>query len=128
MNMGNVQSEDNKKWQIRREMEAKEADFEQKRNAYFAGQCTDKQLTEDTTQPFYESMRLSRKRLEERNLTVDSLITVTRSCGICTRFPFNVPVTARWGKVTERTCCFLFSSSKSIAQPYTKRKKKRRNA
>ena len=52
MNMGNVQSEDNKKWQIRREMEAKEADFEQKRNAYFAGQCTDKQLTEDTTQPF----------------------------------------------------------------------------
>lgn len=71
MNMGNVQSEDNKKWQIRREMEAKEADFEQKRNAYFAGQCTDKQLTEDTTQPFYESMRLSRKRLEERNLTVD---------------------------------------------------------
>ena len=71
MNMGNAQSEDNKKWQIRREMEAKEADFEQKRNAYFAGQCTDKQLTEDTTQPFYESMRLSRKRLEERNLTVD---------------------------------------------------------
>ena len=38
--MGNAQSEDNKKWQIRREMEAKEADFEQKRNAYFAGQCT----------------------------------------------------------------------------------------
>ena len=23
-----------------------------------------------------------------------SLITVTRSCGICTRFPFNVPVAA----------------------------------
>ena len=61
-------------------------------------------------------------------LTVDSLITVTRSCGIDTRFPFNVPAAARWGKVTERTCCFLFSSSKSIAQPYTKRKKKRRNA
>lgn len=62
-------------------MEAKEADFEQKQNAYFAGQCTDKQLTEDTTQPFYESMRLSRKRLEERNLTVDVQAEEDRSGG-----------------------------------------------
>ncbi len=34
MNMGNVQSEDNKKWQIRWEMEAKEADFETKVSGY----------------------------------------------------------------------------------------------
>ena len=28
-------------------------------------------------------------------LAVNSLITVTRSCGICTRFPFNVPAAAK---------------------------------
>lgn len=64
-------NEEYKKRQIRQEMEEKEADFEQKRKAYYAGHCTDKELTEDTTQPFYESMRLSRKRLAEHNLTVD---------------------------------------------------------
>ena len=58
-------------------------------------------------------------------LTKNSLITVTRSCGICTRFPFNVPAAAM-GKTTERTCCFLFSSLKSIAHPAEKGKKRKK--
>lgn len=73
--------EEEKKRQIRREMEEKEADFAQKRKAYYAGRCTEKELTEDATQPFYESMRLSRKRLEKHNLTVDVQTEEDRSQG-----------------------------------------------
>ena len=49
-----------------------------------------------------------------------SLITVTRSCGICTRFPFNVPAAAKPCGGTH--LLFLFSSQRSIAQYREKRK------
>ena len=46
-------------------------------------------------------------------LAVNSLITVTRSCGICTRFPFNVPAPGQ-SRGRYAPAVFLFSSLFSI--------------
>lgn len=44
--------------------------YEQQRR-YYNNQIDDEQLTEITTQPFWQSMRLSKRRLEEKGLTMD---------------------------------------------------------
>ena len=61
------------------EMQKKEADFLKVQRAYYAGQCGEQELITDTTQPFFQSMRLSRRRLNEKNLTVDMEIMPDRS-------------------------------------------------
>ena len=45
-------------------------------------------------------------------LAAGSLITVTRSCGICTRFPFTLsraPEGSAARQTMKGTCCFIFS-------------------
>ena len=61
------------------EMQKKEADFLNVQRAFYAGRCEEQALLDDTTQPFFQSMRLSRRRLKEKNLTVDMEIMPDRA-------------------------------------------------
>ena len=54
-----------------------------------------------------------------------SLITVTRSCGICTRFPFTLsraPEGSAARQTMKGTCCFIFSFRFIVAHCIQKRK------
>lgn len=63
------------KREIRREMHQKLKGFTQVRNAFFMGNADERELMEQTTQPFWQSMRLSRKRLQEKGLTAEVTFT-----------------------------------------------------
>ena len=55
----------------RREIEGRTEDFYGELKAYYQGSKeAEKNLMEQTTQPFWQSLRLSRKRLQQRELTV----------------------------------------------------------
>lgn len=64
--------------QFRCEMQQKEQDFLQVQRAFYNGQCEEDALLGDITQPFYRSLKLSRRRLKERKLTVDMEIEPDR--------------------------------------------------
>ena len=56
----------------RKEIEGRTEDFYEELKAYYQGSGeAEKNLMEQTTQPFWESLKLSRKRLQQRELTVD---------------------------------------------------------
>lgn len=56
----------------RREIEGRTEDFYGELKAFYQGNAKAEQnLMEQTTQPFWQSLRLSGKRLQQRNLTVD---------------------------------------------------------
>ena len=58
-------------------------------------------------------------------LAAGSLITVTRSCGICTRFPFTLsraPEGLAARQTMKGTCCFIFSFRLIVAHCIQKRK------
>ena len=56
----------------RREIEGRTEDFYGELKAFYQGNAEAEQnLMEQTTQPFWQSLRLSGKRLQQRNLTVD---------------------------------------------------------
>ena len=58
-------------------------------------------------------------------LAAGSLITVTRSCGICTRFPFTLsraPEGSAARQTMKGTCCFIFSFRFIVAHCIQKRK------
>ena len=56
----------------RKEIEGRTADFYGALKAFYQGNGEAEQnLMEQTTQPFWQSLRLSRKRLQQRELTVD---------------------------------------------------------
>ena len=58
-------------------------------------------------------------------LAAGSLITVTRSCGICTRFPFTLsraPEGSAARQTMKGTCCFIFSFRFIVSHCIQKRK------
>ena len=56
----------------RREIEGRTEDFYGALKAFYQGNAKAEQtLMEQTTQPFWQSLRLSGKRLQQRDLTVD---------------------------------------------------------
>ena len=56
----------------RKEIEGRTEDFCGKLKAFYQGNGEAEQnLMEQTTQPFWQSLRLSRKRLQQRERTVD---------------------------------------------------------
>ena len=56
----------------RKEIERRTEDFYGELKAFYQGNGEAEQnLMEQTTQPFWQSLRLSRKRLQQRELTVD---------------------------------------------------------
>ncbi|MFQ8979803.1 MAG: hypothetical protein ACLR6I_03985 [Waltera sp.] len=56
----------------RKEIEGRTEDFCGELKAFYQGNGEAEQnLMEQTTQPFWQSLRLSRKRLQQRELTVD---------------------------------------------------------
>ena len=56
----------------RKEIEGRTEDFYGELKAFYQGNGEAEQnLMEQTTQPFWQSLRLSRKRLQQRELTVD---------------------------------------------------------
>ena len=56
----------------RREIEGRTEDFYKELKAFYQGSGeAEQKLMEQTTQPFWQSLRLSGKRLQQRNLTVD---------------------------------------------------------
>lgn len=62
------------KFDTRKKMLAKATSFLNTQNQYFSGQITDARMTEITTQPFWQSMRLSKKRLEEKELIAETTV------------------------------------------------------
>lgn len=57
---------------VRREIEGRTEDFYGELKAFYQGNANAEQnLMEQTTQPFWQSLRLSGKRLQQRDLTVD---------------------------------------------------------
>lgn len=59
------------KMNIAGEMKAKADAFRNVYGEYFRGRISEKELTQSTTQPFWQSMRLSKRRLEEKGLSLD---------------------------------------------------------
>lgn len=59
------------KGQVGYEMERKADNFRVVYGQYYRNQISEKELTEQTTQPFWQSMRLSRRRLNEKGLELD---------------------------------------------------------
>lgn len=58
--------------EARREIEGRTEDFYGELKAFYQGNANAEQnLMEQTTQPFWQSLRLSGKRLQQRDLTVD---------------------------------------------------------
>lgn len=57
--------------QVGYEMERKADNFRVVYGQYYRNQVSEKELTEQTTQPFWQSMRLSRRRLNEKGLELD---------------------------------------------------------
>ena len=56
----------------RKEIEGRTEDFYKELKAFYQGSWeAEQKLMEQTTQPFWQSLRLSGKRLQQRNLTVD---------------------------------------------------------
>ena len=58
-------------------------------------------------------------------MAANSLITVTRSCGICTRFPFTLsraPEGSAARQTMKGTCCFIFSFRLIVSHCIQKRK------
>lgn len=56
----------------RREIEGRTEDFYGELKAFYQGNAkAEQKLMEQTTQPFWQSLCLSGKRLQQRNLTVD---------------------------------------------------------
>lgn len=60
--------------QVGIEMEQRADHFRVAYGQYFRNQISEKELTEQTTQPFWESLRLSRHRLDEKGLALDVTI------------------------------------------------------
>ena len=46
------------------------SDFWEVQNAYYAGKMGDEELIESVTQPFYQSMKLTKRRMEKQNLKI----------------------------------------------------------
>ncbi len=65
----------NKQELVRKDMVDMAERFPQMHQKYYAGVCKDKELMEVTTQPFWQSMRLSKKRLSEKGLTMEAIIS-----------------------------------------------------
>ncbi len=65
----------NKQDLIRKDMTAMAERFPQMHQDYFAGICKDNELMDMTTQPFWQSMRLSKKRLSHKGLTLETTIS-----------------------------------------------------
>lgn len=56
----------------RKEIEGRAEEFYKELKAFYQGSGeAEQKLMEQTTQPFWQSLRLNRKRLQQRNLTVD---------------------------------------------------------
>lgn len=62
------------KYKTKKEMLSKASSFLDVQNQYFNSQITDEELTEITTQPFWQSMHLSKKRLIEKGLISETTI------------------------------------------------------
>ena len=56
------------KFKTKKAMLSKASSFLSVQNLYLSGQKTDAEMTEITTQPFWQSMLLSKKRLKEKEL------------------------------------------------------------
>lgn len=61
--------------QICNEMDQKAYEFMEFQRTYYTNKADDKHLTEHTTQPFWQSMSLSKRRLSSKGLTMDVQIT-----------------------------------------------------
>lgn len=57
------------------EMQEKSAHFLKFQSSYYNGKSDDKELAEMVTQPFWQSMRLSYRRLKSKGLTLDTQLT-----------------------------------------------------
>ena len=68
----NSNEEEQKLGRIRGAMYGKTLSFRDFWNAYYKGQADDTDLMSRTTQPFWQSMRLSKKRLETKGLTMET--------------------------------------------------------
>lgn len=68
----NSNEEEQKLGRIRGAMYGKTLSFREFWNAYYKGQADDTDLMSRTTQPFWQSMRLSKKRLETKGLTMET--------------------------------------------------------
>lgn len=62
------------KFKTRKAMLSKASSFLSVQNLYLSGQKTDAEMTEITTQPFWQSMLLSKKRLKEKELISETTI------------------------------------------------------
>ena len=66
----------------RREIEGRTEDFYGELKAFYQGNAKAEQnLMEQTTQPFWQSLCLSGKRLQQRDLTVDMEMQEPDRCG-----------------------------------------------
>ena len=63
----------------RREIEGRTGDFyEELREFYRGNEAAEQHLMEQTTQPFWQSLRLSKKRLQQHDLTMEMEIQETQ--------------------------------------------------
>ncbi len=60
------------KYKTKKEMLAKASSFLNVQNQYFNNQINDSEITEITTQPFWQSLHLSKKRLNEKGLVSET--------------------------------------------------------
>ena len=67
------------KSETKQKMLSKATAFLNIQNQYFAGKISDAEMTEITTQPFWQSMRLSKKRLDEKGLVAETTIAKATS-------------------------------------------------
>lgn len=58
--------------ELRDKMQKKVVEFSQIQNEYYTDKRNDEDITGIATQPFWQSMRLNKRRLQEKNLTVSS--------------------------------------------------------
>lgn len=62
------------KYKTKKEMLSKASAFLDVQNQYFRNQLNDGEITEITTQPFWQSMHLSKKRLIEKGLISETTV------------------------------------------------------
>lgn len=65
------------RYKTKQAMLAKASSFLSIQNLYFSNQKSDAEMTEITTQPFWQSMRLSKKRLDEKGLVSETTVAKT---------------------------------------------------
>lgn len=63
------------KYKTKKAMLSKASSFLDAQNQYFSNQLNDEEMTEITTQPFWQSMHLSKKRLFEKGLVSETTVS-----------------------------------------------------